>query len=510
MPVVRASLALCFAAGAFCLTVRVGAPVGAPLRADFISLGWEFDCMKPLISSMADPRLRAAAAHLAPATVRVGGITGDWQLYTGFPGVQEAGYWPTRETNFTAAQLGQVLDFFNATGLSLMLMLNELHGRDCNTTGPGGGPDWCRGAWDTSNVAAFLTYIHDNGLLSAAGSPGLVSFELGNELVSHLDAATNVADIKALAGIIQGVWGDVPFAQRPLLFAPSTDACASAEQLEIMANVSGVPGVGGFTYHGYPGQGGTSPPLSALLANATWLRAGVMAGSDAAACIRAWGAGPRDSGLALLLTESSASWAVDLPPPAQDSFLHTFFTVAELGQYAQTGVGFVARWAFSEPSPFATLRENATARAGWTPAADYWVILAHKAALGRAALAAEGADDGAVLVYAFCGRGGGGALALTAVNTGGAPARLQLADAASGRALPQAPRLEWVFTAPGGDLAARGPSLNGGAPLDLEADGRLPAAFAPAAVAAGGADILLPPMASAVFLLEGAALPACR
>ena len=326
-----------------------------------------------------------------------------------------------------------------------------------------------------------------------------------SELISHLDAATNVADIKLCADIIQQVWADAPPSRRPPLFAPSTDACSSPQQLQVMDNITGYPGVAGFTFHGYPGQGGLSPPLLDLLTNATWLRTGIMTGSAAQECLGAWGAGPRARGLQLLLTESSSSWAWDLPPPAQDTFLHTFFPLAELGQYAATGVGFVARWAFSENSPFATVRYNSS-EARFDFAADVWAILAHKAAVGSASLAAAG-DDESVLVYAHCGAGGGGAVAVTAVNPSLAAVPLALMDAATGAPLPQAPRLEWVLT---GELGTHFPTLNGGAEgLRLGEDGSLPPVWAPLRVPAGGADVVLPPQSSSVFLLQGAGLPQC-
>jgi len=104
---------------------------------------------------MGDPRFVAAFSHLAPAVIRVGGITADWALYTGFgptdqrndvEAVAEAGrddsnstararqgqlvkgYWPTSEFNLTFATFMKLHDFAGATGLSLMFDLNELHG----------------------------------------------------------------------------------------------------------------------------------------------------------------------------------------------------------------------------------------------------------------------------------------------------------------------------------------------------------------------------------------------
>ena len=64
-----------------------------------------------------------------------------------------------------------------------------------------------------------------------------------------------------------------------------------------------------------------------------------MTGSNASQCIEWWNEWPRAQGIGLWVTEASASWAWTLAPPAQNTFLHSFFTMAELGQYSSTGVG---------------------------------------------------------------------------------------------------------------------------------------------------------------------------
>ena len=294
--------------------------------------------------ALADSRLTTAARGLAPATIRVGGITGDWLRYTaddgssagaagagaaGAPGL--GGFWPTAPQNFSYANFSSLLTFVRASDFSLMFMLSELYGRDCQQPVPG-CPScdkvWCVGAWNTSNVRAFLQHVHDEKLLL----PG-DSFELGNELVGHLPAANTTDDIKLLAGIIDEIWADVPEAARPRLYAPSTDACGTAAQLQIMANITHVPRVAGFTFHAYPGQNGEGAnALADILTNATWLRTQIMRGSEAYMCIEAWRAGPQAANLELLVTESSSSWNLPLPPPAQNSFVNGFFTIAELGQ----------------------------------------------------------------------------------------------------------------------------------------------------------------------------------
>ena len=380
----------------------------------FVSFGWEMDGMIGCLPYLSDTRFRKIASHLSPAIIRVGGITGDFVKYTEIPAnssnianiVNTAvtphasnkstnsahemhrnslGYWPTTEKNLTMAMFSELTDFMAASNLSLLFMLNELHGRDCHTANPGPAPVpgpknvWCSGDWDPSNMETFLQYLHDTKQVGA--SAPTYAFELGNELITHMSAKTNVEDIKKAAGIIQSIWADTPPEQRPGLYAPSTDACRVQEQMQIMQNITGVPGVAGFTFHAYPG-GGTypgGPPfnLTKLILDPDWLGNLFVAPQQPSQnCLDTWNgktttfppihdhssnlSSPRSSGLQLLLTESSSSYTWDLPPPAQDSFLHTLFTVAELGQYASTGVGLVARWAFSENTPFATIRVRET------------------------------------------------------------------------------------------------------------------------------------------------------
>lgn len=481
--------------------------------AKFASLGWEAQvCLNEYLvpGALTDARFVRAASGLAPATVRIGGITGDWLRYVSsspafpLPSPPTAGYWPSAPENFTYAQFDTMLGFFAATNLSLMFMLSELYGRNCSAPVPGCAscaPNWCVGDWDTSNVRAFVQHIHDAGLFIPGGTGPLASFELGNELVGHLPADVNVADITQMAAILDAVWADTPDALRPSLYAPSTDACSPA-QLEIMANITRLARVKGFSYHAYPGESGLGPDaLPSILLNSTWLRSEILRASGSYLCLDAWNAGPRAAGLELLVTESSSSWNLPLPAPAQNSFLNGFFTIAELGQYAQTGVSLVARWAFAEPSPFGTLIYNATA-AQWDAAHDYFLLAAYKRVVGGAVLAASGDAATDALVYAYCGQARNGSVVITASNPG-------TADVGLAFAVPAAPRLEYVFTAPGGNLSATTPILNGdaAAPLRLAADGSMPAM--PAAYVAAGATVTVPARSQALFVLLDAALPAC-
>ena len=194
--------------------------------------------------------------------MRVGGITADWLRYVlddspaGAPASASAsladmaaspslrGFWPTAPTNVSLAQFYNLTRFVNESGLSLLFDLNELFGRDCNTTKPGCAScgDWCGSPptyplWDTSNARACLQRLHDDG---TAGGPAnaLYAFELGNELAGHVLATENTADILALSQMVGEIWADAPAALRPQFFAPSTDNCASPDTAAIMHNVT--------------------------------------------------------------------------------------------------------------------------------------------------------------------------------------------------------------------------------------------------------------------------------
>lgn len=496
----------------------------ATIRNDYISFGWEMEAAMSQIAQLQNPIFRKIASHLSPSTVRIGGISADWYRYTfstashaaggrDHPAAAPSNDWPPFPDgphNLTVGDFQIMIEFMRAANLSLMFDLNELLGRVCNNTHqpvPYNPGQWCTGPWDTSNVRALMKYVHDHGLYDGST---LSAFELGNEQVSHLDAGVNVQDIITLAAIIQDTWADVPPGKRPALYAPSTDACYDAQQLEIMTNITNVPGVAGYTFHAYPfGSGTGGDALLSVLTNGTLLRSKIMTGASSSSCIDAWNAGPRRAGLELLVTESSSSWSWQLPPPAQNSFLHGMYTIAELGQFALTGVGIMARWSFSEYSPFATI--HPASAAPWIVAADYWLLVAHKRLVGSASLNVNDGGTGA-LVYAACGKAGNGTIVVSAANPTNTTVSLSLSGAAAEAAIQTTPRFEYVFTAPGGDLIYSNTSLlNGGPALVLGVDGSLPDSFVGRYVAdVSLSSLVLPPMSQAYFLLLDADAPACK
>ncbi len=172
-----------------------------------------------------DPVFATIAGHLKGTTVRVGGITADWTRYVPdaecgtdrahcAPVVHDTviprlgGFWPTAPRNLSYSDFDALVSFFSNAGITLLFDLNELYGRDCQTSNPAYWlPQWCVGAWDTSNLVPFLQHIHDT---FSPQNSSLMGLELGNELVTHLDASNNTADILTLATLVAQVWADAP------------------------------------------------------------------------------------------------------------------------------------------------------------------------------------------------------------------------------------------------------------------------------------------------------------
>jgi hypothetical protein len=255
--------------------------------------------------------------------------------------------------------------------------------------------------------------------------------------------------------------------------------------------------------------------------------------------------------------------------------LDNYFTVAQYGQFASTGVEAVARWSFNEPNAFATIIQNGTR---WDAAADYWVLVAMRHLLGPRVLAVAGDATATATIVAFAqctltgavrrhdtssssssssdGDGGdaefhwrwdlsrvahpltgthpptagvaaaqlppgNGSIVLMIANPNAHAVNVSLAEWVSadllfGTApLRTLPRLDWLFSAPGGpeDLGATSPVLNafdgGGTLLRLADDGTLPPMRGFYVPVSGAAAITLPPRSQLLTVLLEAAAPAC-
>lgn len=169
------------------------ATVAARSSPFLASHGAEMWQVVDFLPTLSDPRGVAIAAHLAPSVLRVGGITADWVRWT-FDGDDASappaasdgplrGSWPSAPRNVSVGFVHNLTRFAASANLSLLLDLNELLGRNCNTTKPGCAScdNWCGSpptypAWDTSNVRALLQLLHDEG--AAGGGSALVGFEV--------------------------------------------------------------------------------------------------------------------------------------------------------------------------------------------------------------------------------------------------------------------------------------------------------------------------------------------
>ena len=511
--------------------------------------------LSALDNMTADGRVASIMSHLSPAVVRVGGISADWVRYIldnvtypppSGPGVPT---WFSEPFNMSLGTLYRLDGLLHTAELAFALDLSELYGRVCNNTNPSdpSGNQWCTGAWDTSNLRALLQRLHDDGAVDSPQT-ALFAFELGNELTGHISRDTNLQDVATAAGMLASIWKDKT--APPPLYAPAISDASLPDAIPILEALPSIPAVAGFSFHSYPlGNGGAG--LAPQLLNASWLRSGAL--GSAPPLLSAWSApgGPRALGLGVWVTEASSSYNWAVPPPGQNSVLNNYYTVAQYGQYSRTGVGVVARWSFNEPNPFATIVQNGSR---WDVAADFWVLKAIKALLGPEVLGVSGDEGSGVAAYAYClvtgatrrgGSGGSedgawrwdlsqvrhpqagtaprsaGASAAAPVAAGNGTVVLMIANPSStptNVSLPglhTAPRLDWVFTAPGGpaDLASTAPVLNafdrGGTLLRVAEDGSLPPM--PGFYVAPGASqtLVLPPRSQTFSVLLEAAAPAC-
>lgn len=542
-----------------------------------VSLGWEMHWMLSALENMtSDSRVASIMSHLAPAVVRVGGISGDWVRYVldnvTYPPPSGPGTptWFSEPFNVSLGTLYQLDKMLHNSGFSFALDLSELYGRSCNNTNksiPNSIPNqWCQGSWDMRNVQAFLQRLHDDNIIGSSTN-SLFAFELGNELTGHITTQTNLEDITAAAKMIRDIWSDT--STSPPLYAPAISSCGDDGAIEILSKLSNISGVTGFSFHSYPGGEGKN--LTALLLDPHWLNSGVI--GQTSLCLDFWNAkgGPREKGLQLWITEAASSWNWAATPPAQNSILDNFFTIAEFGQYASTGVGIVARWSFNEPNPFATIIQNDTR---WEVASDYWLMVAMRTLLGPNVLEIKSDTNAlnSIIAYAQClledtilrddkdndvvdvinttdkfhwrwdlsrvkhplfgthpthttsttshvivGGNGNGTIVLMIANTQSFSINITLSEMfmndGQTKPLQTTPRIDYVFTAPNGDLGSISPILNefnnGGIVLRLLDDGSLPPMNGFYVPSSGTETIILPSKSQLFSVLLEAKAPAC-
>ena len=531
--------------------------VAATTPRNFLAHGWE--SFQASSANLTDPRFVTTFAHLRGQSIRIGGISADFFLYTDDAAVTSAcnfshrPFTPARsQCPFSTGAFDALMEFLEASGVDVLFDLNEIVGRNCTQVVPNAHPwnknvnEYCGDVpapWDTAPVEMLLTHIATRQ--RSGGLSNLIGFELGNELFlpKHLPVAVANADIATAVELLASAWSGGAGGARttmppPILYASGTNDCGvrnNSDTMEALLATKAKGGVG-FSFHNYPGNaksaGWTNKNLSTFLLNATWLRVELL-GVKIAPCLAAWNAGPRKRGLGAIVTEGAAMCGYTFPPgqASISSFIHGFFSIAQLGQYARAGLGMVARWGIPD-----LLSPKHIDYAPYDPrgvAADFFLYSIFNRTVGHGVLDVRGDDASEALVYAHCANGdfygaaqeaenNNGTVTIFAANPSSQAATLTLAGLAT------LPRYEFVLTAPGGNLSSQTPVLNGNVahPLALSAEGDMPpidgafcASRASGTSAAGkggrsagrmcGESLVLPPRSQAFFVLLGARAAAC-
>eukprot|EP01047_Picozoa_sp_COSAG01_P041988 COSAG01_NODE_3641_length_5838_cov_3.651333_2_plen_1151_part_00 len=527
------------------VAVAVGGSVGT-VASSFVAHGWEPWMATQAFSLFDDPAVVTAFGHLRGQTIRFGGITADWLEYVMDRTISAPCTWgqggrtpftPDGMCPFSTGAFDALRRFLDRAGVGLLFDLNVLVGRNCTqpephqhpdlvTAGKGVPNEWCGDnplPWNTSAVRVLLQHVFGNSNRTGSLARNrFVGFELGNELFAprHITPQTAAGDIAIAADLLRSVWvaGEGSPLPPPRMFATGTNDCQHRNNSDTMAALlpSKLGMRSGFSWHSYPGNAQTSwnkSDLTSFLLNASWLRHEII--SRTAPCLHAWNSGPRAAGVLAAVTEAAAMCGYNAIPPGKpttSSFIHGFFSVAQLGQFAREGIALLARWGIPQLLGLDRRKSHPAHGMPWDPASvasDLFLYVLYNRTVGRRVLKVSGDENSDALVYAHCSKLGNnnGSVTLMAANPSATSVKLSLS-------LPTRPRLEYVLTAPHGDLAAHTPVLNGNVaqPLQLATDGSLPRMPALFCAAHGGACeevITLPSQSWAFVVLLGARSSAC-
>ena len=256
------------------------------------SIGWTLD--------LSDKRLETLASALAPANLRVGGSNADVAEYSiGFPkgGRNCSAFARAMHVCLEPAKWDEIIAFCQRTGLRLAFDLNIMLGRDAAG----------RGAWDSTNARALLTYTARK--YPAWATRANLGFELGNEKEFVLTAVQTADAFIELRKVVDDVFGALDAKERPLVIGPSMnvrtdwltnflDALGSAQVLDVIS------------YHMYPGYG-RSLDLPRLIPTPAWLDFphSVASQVKSAVAMSSRGVDLLNGEVELWIDETAAAWA---------------------------------------------------------------------------------------------------------------------------------------------------------------------------------------------------------
>ena len=429
---------------------------------------------------LADARLRALAAGLGPAYVRVSGTWANSVYFHDADGAAPAAPPAGFQGVLTRAQWKGVVDFAKAVDATLVTSFAISAGvRDA------------AGAWTPDQAGRVVAYTKAvGGHIAAAELFNEPTIPSAGGAPPGYDAAAFARDIAAFRAFAK--------TSAPGMQVVGPGSAGEGVELipaglgmlttEALLTATPRPVFDVFSYHFYGalsqrcsammgGKFGTTPELALT---DEWL--------GRTERVRAFYAGLRDRfapGAPLWLTETAETgcggnpWAVTY----RDSFRYLY----QLGQLAKGGVQVVMHNTLAA-SEYALIDQTTL-----EPRPNYWAALLWRRLMGPTVLDA-GATDPGVHVFAHCTAGRPGAVTLLALNTNTSAARLDIAAAAE------------RYTMTARSLDEERAMLNGQA-LAVAAGNRLPA-FTPERTAAGRVD--LAPASITFLVVPGAGNAACQ
>ncbi|WP_236843278.1 hypothetical protein [Bradyrhizobium icense] len=423
---------------------------------------------------LSNRRLRALAAALAPAYIRV---SGTWANSTYFAGSDATP--PTPPPDGFRAVLSRerwrgVIDFARAAGAEIVTSMAISRGaRDA------------AGRWRSDQARHLFDYTKSvGGRIAAAEFMNEPTLTAMGGAPTGYDAAAYGRDFKAFVAFIRDSEPDVivlgPGSVGETMASQSSSGFISTRDLLAASG----PGIDAFSYHHYgalsqrcSGIPGQTTPEAAL--SEAWLKST----EQTFAFYRSL-RGEFAPGKPMWLTETAEAACGGNPWAA--TFLDTFRYLDQLGRLARAAVQIVAHNTLAA-SDYGLLEET-TLR----PRPNYWAALLWRRLMGTTVLDA-GVHEG-IHLYAHCRWGARGAVTLLAINTDRTTTAMLRLPAASER-----------YTLSADDLQSDTVKLNGTV-LELGPNDDLPRL---AAVTSPPGSIEIGPATIAFLTVADAKNPAC-
>jgi heparanase 1 len=432
----------------------------------------------------ARPRLRELARGLAPAYLRIGGTAADWTVYR----MEETATTPLpagARWMLTRRRWDEVSAFARDVGFRIMFTLNA--GESARDED---------GVWDPANARTLVAYAQKNG------DPVDV-WELGNELNafpilhrSWLSAERYADDLGRARGMLDDLRSPARLAGLATAYWPVMGEWRAFTD-DVLRD--GGRSVDIVTWHYYPQQSRRCPVATRRA------RPGVLPPASDLDDVEQWaerveGSAHRHAPAAEVWLGETASAQCGGEPDLSNGFADALWWLDELGRVARRGEKVVVRQTLSG-SDYGLL-DDQTLR----PNPSYWASWLWHRYMGRRVLAvADQPAAPALRAYAHCLAGGTQTAGVALLVENVDPART--VDVALPPALGEPSRV-LRLTADG--LASRTVRLDG-IPLELDADGRLPALPGSDPPPAGRRrdSLAMPPLSAAFVIFPQAGAAAC-